>query len=96
MSRVSYPSPFIITKDTVGSDLEYENLSSQINGSNQTFTLTKAADEEKIYVYYNGLLNNPAISARTETSFTLDFAPSSPDTIQVIYSIKGNPGTTED
>ena len=96
MSRVSYPSPYVITKDTIGSDLEYEDLSDQIDGSNRTFTLTKSADEEKIYVYYNGLLNNPSISSRSETSITLDFTPDSPDSIQVIYSVKGNPQGTDD
>ena len=96
MSRVSYPSPYIITKDTIGSDLKYEDLSSQCNGSRTTFTITTPADQEKIFVYYNGLLNNPSISSTTETSITFDFAPETNDSIQVIYSEKVNPVGTDD
>jgi len=69
MSRVSYPSPYIITKDTIGSDLRWEDVSSQIDGVTASFTLSEPADEEKIFVYYNGLIVNPDIIARSETSF---------------------------
>lgn len=95
MSRISYPSPYIITNDTIGSDLKYENLSSQIDGATSTFNLSEAADVERVFVYYNGLLINPDVTSTTETSFTLDFTPSSPDSIQVIYSVKGNPNTID-
>lgn len=96
MSRVSYPSPYIITKDTIGSDLRWEDLSAQCDGSNVTFTLSEEADPERIFVYYNGLLNNPDITASTETTFTLDFAPYAEDSLQVIYSVKGNPQSVDD
>ena len=96
MSRVSYPSPYIITRDTIGSDLRWEDLSSQCDGVETTFTLSEAADTERVFVYYNGLLNNPDITSRTETTFTLDFAPEAVDSLQVIYSVKGNPQGVDD
>ena len=96
MSRVSYPSPYIITKDTIGSDLRWEDVSSQIDGITASFTLSEPADEEKIFVYYNGLIVNPDIIARSETSFTVDFIPASPDNVKVIYSVKGNPQGVDD
>ena len=95
MSRINYPSPYVITQDRVGSDLVFENLTSQINGSRTTFTLNQAADVARIFVYYNGLLSNIDISNTTETTFTLGFTPLADDTLQVIYSVKGNP-ITED
>jgi hypothetical protein len=95
MSRINYPSPYVITQDRVGSDLVFENLTSQINGSRTTFTLNQAADVARIFVYYNGLLSNIDISKTTETTFTLGFTPLADDTLQVIYSVKGNP-ITED
>ena len=91
MSRVNYPSPYVITQDRVGSDLVFENLTSQINGSRTTFTLNQAADVERIFVYYNGLLSNIDISSKTQTTFTLGFTPLADDTLQVIYSVLGNP-----
>jgi|TARA_R100000149_G_C5850937_1_gene119664 hypothetical protein len=91
MSRINYPSPYVITQDRVGSDLVFENITSQCNGSRTTFTLNQAADVERIFVYYNGLLSNIDISSTTETTFTLGFAPFAEDTLQVIYSVKGNP-----
>ena len=75
MSRINYPSPYVITKDRVGSDLTFENLTGQVNGSRTTFTLTEAADTDRIFVYYNGLLSQIDITGTTETSFTLGFAP---------------------
>lgn len=91
MSRISYPSPYIITKDRVGSDLVYEDVSSQIDGARTTFNLDQEADTERIFVYYNGLLINADVDSFSDQSFTLSFAPSSPDNVQVIYSIKGDP-----
>jgi|TARA_R100000482_G_C5038695_1_gene107354 hypothetical protein len=91
MSRVNYPSPYVITKDRVGSDLVYENVSSQINGSRTVFNLAQEADTERIFVYYNGLLINADVDSFSDQSFTLSFAPASPDNVQVIYSIKGDP-----
>ena len=91
MSRINYPSPYVITKDRIGSDLTFENLTGQVNGSRTTFTLNEAADTDRIFVYYNGLLSQIDITGTTETSFTLGFAPLVGDTLQVIYSVKGNP-----
>jgi hypothetical protein len=91
MSRINYPSPYIITSDRVGSDLVYEDVSSQINGSRTVFNLGQEADSARIFVYYNGLLVNSDVDSFADQSFTLSFAPLSGDNIQVIYSIKGEP-----
>jgi len=91
MARINYPSPYIITKDRVGSDLVYEDLTSQIDGSRTTFTLDAEADSNRIFVYYNGLLVNADVDSFSDQSFTLAFTPESPDNIQVIYSVKGDP-----
>ena len=47
MSRINYPSPYIITSDRVGSDLVYEDVSSQINGSRTVFNLAQEAYQKK-------------------------------------------------
>tara|TARA_R100000734_G_C3318708_1_gene113204 strand:+ start:5126 stop:5416 length:291 start_codon:yes stop_codon:yes gene_type:complete len=93
MSRINYPSPYVITRDRVGSDLVYEDVSSQINGSRTVFTLTQEADSQRIFVYYNGLLINADADSFSDQSFTLSFAPLAGDNVQVIYSIKGEPIT---
>lgn len=91
MSRISYPSPYIITKDKIGSDLVWEDLTSQIDGARTTFNLDSEADSDRIFVYYNGLLINADVDSFADQSFTLSFAPESPDNVQVIYSKKGDP-----
>lgn len=91
MSRISYPSPYVITRDRVGSDLVYEDVTSQINGVRTVFTLNEEADTERIFVYYNGLLINADVDSFSDQSFTLNFTPETPDNLQVIYSKKGDP-----
>jgi hypothetical protein len=94
MSRISYPSPYIITSDKVGSDLVWEDLTSQCDGVRTTFTLSQEADSDRIFVYYNGLLSNIDIDSTSDTSFTLSFAPyAENDTLQVVYSLKGEQET---
>ena len=54
MSRINYPSPYVITQDRVGSDLVFENITSQCNGSRTTFTLNQAADDRDWETYGEG------------------------------------------
>ncbi len=68
----------IITRPTNGGVVsstinEIEDLTPQIDGVMQTFTITKKFRKAKIF--YNGRLQNGAIVGTTENTITLDFIP---------------------
>lgn len=68
---------------------EYEeNLSSQADGTNKTFSVSQSLDED-LKVLINGLVYTQAdgnIVSVVGDSFTLSFAPQSDDIVVAIYS----------
>ena len=84
MPRINYASTF--TDQRV--KLETENLTSQINGSRQTFTISRPFFSTRLYVYYNGVRQQVGynITIASDTTFTCDFTPETGDTLFVDYS----------
>ena len=67
-------------------NLEHEDLSSQVDGSTQTFTVSSAYQTGTLQVYWNGLLQlSSDIAESSRTTFTTTFIPSSNDNLVVIY-----------
>lgn len=86
-SEIAFSGPFIPLQ---GSDLESEDLSAQIDGSETTFTVSKQFQEIRIFVFLNGLFQGPAggdeITVESETTFTIATVPLLGDSLTVIYS----------
>jgi hypothetical protein len=67
-------------------NLEHEDVSSQVDGSTQTFTVSSAYQVGTLQVYWNGLLQlSSDIAESSQTTFTTSFTPSSDDNLVVIY-----------
>jgi len=67
-------------------NLEYEDISSQTDGSTQSFTVSSNYVSGTLQVYWNGLLQ--LFSDIVETSsntFSTSFTPSANDNLVVIY-----------
>ena len=71
-----------------GEDLKQANLSSQINGSNQNFTIPESIKSGSLRVYWNGLrqVSSNTYSELTSTTFSTTFTPVNGDFIVVEYS----------
>ena len=84
---IAFAGPFIPVQ---GSDLESEDLSSQIDGSQTTFTVSKEFQDVRVFVFLNGLFQGPPngteITIQTTTTFTISTTPLVGDNLSVIYS----------
>lgn len=83
--------PFVFTVSISGGgggdDMKKANLTSQIDGSNQVFTVPEVYTSGSLRVYYNGVRQvlNSTYSETTTTTFTLTFTPISGDFITIDY-----------
>jgi len=66
-----------------------EDLSSQVDGVETSFTILGTAVDEKLSIYYNGLKQDPTRYSITGggTGFTTTFTPASGDTLVVDYAV---------
>ena len=83
MPEIGYPN--IFNKNLL--NLQTEDLSSQCNGVNTSFTVSVEYDESKIYVYFNGMrlqIGN-GITVTSNTTFTTAITPSSSDSLYVDF-----------
>lgn len=87
MSEIAFGGPFIPIQ---GSDLESQDLSSQIGANNQVFTVSKPFQEIRIFVFLNGLYQGPPggseITINSTTTFTIATVPQTGDNLSVIFS----------
>lgn len=86
-AEITFAGPFI---PLPGSDLVAEDLSSQIDGIAQTFTVSNEFQSIRIFVFLNGLFQGPAggsfITVNSLTTFTISETPMPGDNLSVIYS----------
>ncbi len=67
-------------------NLKQENLTSQCNGSAQSFTISVPYKAATLQVYWNGLQQTPTeITEDTQTTFSTDFTPTNDDNLIVIF-----------
>lgn len=78
---------FIFSISTTGTtDMEQENLTSQINGSNDTFTVSVNFVSDSLRVYYNGIRQtNDFFSITSNNQFQLTFTPITGDKLEIDY-----------
>jgi hypothetical protein len=69
-------------------NLEYEDISTQTDGSTQSFTVSQAYQTGTLQVYWNGLLQLFTDIVETSSrTFTTSFTPEDNDNLVVIYII---------
>ena len=67
-------------------DMEQENLTTQITGPEQTFTISKSFQSDSLRVYYNGVRQTfDEVTVSSSTQFQLNFTPSSGDKLVVDF-----------
>ena len=71
-----------------GDELKQANLTGQINGSNQNFTIPESIKSGSLRVYWNGLrqVSSNTYSELTSTTFSTTFIPVSGDFLIVEYA----------
>lgn len=81
-------SGFIYTVSEGGEEMKKENLTSQINGSRTTFTVSEEYKTGSLRVYYNGVrqIENETFSETTSTTFTVTFTTISGDYLSIDYT----------
>ena len=85
----SWPEGITPTKpcsSSGGSELKFENLSTQCNGSNQDFTISEAYKSGSLRVYWNGQRQSAETITETgSTTFQTLFTPSATDVLVIDY-----------
>lgn len=81
-------SGFIYTVSEGGEEMKKENLTSQINGSRTTFTVSEEYKTGSLRVYYNGVrqIEDETFSETTSTTFTVTFTTISGDYLSIDYT----------
>ena len=80
-------SGFIYTVSEGGEEMKKENLTSQINGSRTTFTVSEEYKTGSLRVYYNGVrqIESETFSETTSTTFTVTFTTITGDYLSIDY-----------
>ena len=67
-------------------NLKQENLTSQCDGTTQSFTINVAYKAATLQVYWNGLQQTSTeITEDTQTTFSTNFTPTNDDTLVVVF-----------
>lgn len=71
-----------------GEEMKKANLTSQVNGIRQVFTVPEDYETNTLRVYHNGIrqVKDVTYSETTSTTFTLTFTPVNGDYITIDYS----------
>ena len=79
---------FIYTVQTGAEEVKKENLTSQIDGSKMTFTVSEDYKTGSLRVYYNGVrqIEGETFSETTSSTFTLTFQTISGDYLAIDYT----------
>jgi hypothetical protein len=79
---------FIYTVQTGAEEVKKENLTSQIDGSKTTFTVSEDYKTGSLRVYYNGVrqIEGETFSETTSSTFTLTFQTISGDYLAIDYT----------
>ena len=81
------PFMYTIVIRTGGGSLSKENLSNQITGSANQFTISEDIESGSLRVYWNGIrqVESNSFNELTSTTFSTSFTPISGDTLIVEY-----------
>lgn len=84
MPRIAYSS--VYTDQRIR--LETDNLTSQIDGVTNSFTISRPFFSGRLYVYYNGVRQQvgSGITITSTTTFTCEFTPAISDTLFADYN----------
>jgi hypothetical protein len=78
---------FFINETGAGGDMKQADLSSQITGSNTSFTVPEEYQAGSLRVYYNGVrqVEGETFDEYNSTTFTTSFTPETGDYITIDY-----------
>jgi len=78
---------FLYTSSSSTDEMKQADLTSQITGSNQSYTLPESYVAGSLRVYWNGIrqVEGESFDEHNQTVFTTDFTPQSGDYITVDY-----------
>ena len=81
------PFVYSIIIQTGGGDMSKENLTNQITGSSQQFTISQDIQSGSLRVYWNGIrqVESDSFTVLTSTTFSTNFTPLSGETLIVEY-----------
>tara|TARA_R110000737_G_scaffold171418_1_gene197035 strand:+ start:508 stop:792 length:285 start_codon:yes stop_codon:yes gene_type:complete len=86
-ATIEFGGPF---QPIQGSDLKSVDISSQINGITNQFTIAEEFITQQCFVFLNGLFQGPPsgaeITINNSTTFTIATLPLSGDSLTVVYS----------
>lgn len=79
--------PFVYIIDSGGGNMQKANLTSQIDGSNQVFTVPEVYSSGSLRVYWNGIRQIITVSftETTSTTFTTQFIAQNGDYLTIDY-----------
>lgn len=79
---------FTVSIGGTGEEMKKANLTSQVDGINQVFTVPEDYETNSLRVYHNGVrqVKNVSYSETTSNTFTLSFTPVNGDYITIDYS----------
>ena len=78
---------FINESGAGGGDMKQADLTSQVNGSNTSFTVPEEYQAGSLRVYYNGIrqVEGATFDEYNSTTFTTNFTPQTGDYVTVDY-----------
>ena len=78
---------FFINESGAGGDMKQADLTSQIDGSNVSFTVPEEYQAGSLRVYYNGIrqVEGETFDEYNSTTFTTNFTPQTGDYVTVDY-----------
>lgn len=79
---------YVYTIQTGGEEMKKENITSQINGTRTTFTVSEEYKSGSLRVYYNGIrqIEDETFTETSSTSFTLTFTTITGDYLTIDYT----------
>ena len=79
---------FLYNLSTESEEMKKSNLSSQVDGETQVFTVPEEYKTGSLRVYYNGVrqIESETFTETTSTTFTTTFTPISGDYLTIDYS----------
>ena len=81
MPRIAYSNVFS------NAGLTAEDLSSQVNGIVNTFSVSRGYDPQVVFIYVNGILQRTGteVTVTSSTTFTLSVVPQENSVLYVVY-----------
>jgi len=84
---MNMPFVYVITTGSSGSDMKQANITSQVDGSSTSFTISEAIESGSLRVYWNGIRQtlSDTYTELSSTTFSTTFTPLLGDSLIIEY-----------